>query len=287
MARDIATIQAEIIAAIQADPTLSGLTSTSAVALWRLITRVVAAAIETEEQLLDIFKAELEQIAREAVPGTDDWLQRRVLEFQYDALNPQLVQVIDGRVTYPVIDASLRIVTRAAIKTQANNRTLVKVAKGTATLSPLDANELNALSGYLSRVGFAGIPIDVTSQQADRVRLENCIVYYFRQYNPTTVKAAVIQAVDDYLKNISTTNFNGVVVRQSIIDAMQSVEGVALIGAVNLTPIIRIFGVAAPGGVPINDQREAQAGYAITEDAPGYELTNTITMLPDDQIPNS
>tara|TARA_R110000796_G_scaffold55294_4_gene128862 strand:- start:699 stop:1562 length:864 start_codon:yes stop_codon:yes gene_type:complete len=286
MARTIAVIQQEIIDAIQADATLSGLTSTSAVAIWRLVTRVIAAGLETEEQLNDVFRLELEQIAREAVPGTDDWLQRRVLEFQYDALSPQITQVVDGRVTYPVIDATLRVVTRAAIKTQSNNRTLVKVAKGTTTLAPLTSDELIALSGYLSRVGFAGIPIDVSSQQADRVRINNCIVYYLRQYNPVTVKAAVIEAVETYLKNISTTNFNGVVVRSEIIDAMQAVDGVALIGSSTLSPIIRTFAVAAPGGVAILDQREAQAGYAITEDASGYDLNSTITMTPDNLIPN-
>ena len=286
MARDINTIQAEIIAAINADPTLAGLTSTSAVAIWRLVTRVIAAALETEEQLNDVLKAELEQIAREAVPGTDDWLQRRVLEFQYDATSPQIVQVIDGRVTYPTINPLLRVVTRVAIKTQANNRTLVKAAKGDAVLAPLDANEINALNAYLLNVGFAGIPIDVTSQQADRVRIENLTVYYFRQYNPLVVKAAVIQAVDDYLKDISTTNFNGVVVRSEIIDAMQAVEGVALIGGANLNPVIRDFSTVAPAGLSISNQRESQAGYAITEDAPGYELDTTIVMTPDDLIPN-
>ena len=208
------------------------------------------------------------------------------MEFQYDAASPQLTQVIDGRVTYPVIDAALRIVTRVAIKTQANGRALVKAAKGVAPLLPLDANELIALKSYLSRIGFVGIPIDVTSQQADRVRLENCVIYYYGQYNPATVKAAVIQAVDDYLKNISTSNFDGVVVRTAIVDAMQAVEGVALVGTSTLTPVMRLFSTAAPGGVPIQDQREAQAGYAITEDAPGYDLNTTIVMAPESQIPN-
>jgi hypothetical protein len=106
MARTIQEIQYEIILAVQSEPSLSGLTSVSAVAIWKLWTRVVAASLETEEQLNDLFRAELEQIARDAVPGTAEWLQKRVLEFQYDALSPQVVQVIDGRVGYPVIELS-------------------------------------------------------------------------------------------------------------------------------------------------------------------------------------
>ena len=78
MARSITTIQNEIIAAKTADSNLNSLNSPSAVAIWRLWSRIIAGAIETQEQLWDVFKAELEQIAREAVPGTADWLQKRV-----------------------------------------------------------------------------------------------------------------------------------------------------------------------------------------------------------------
>jgi hypothetical protein len=289
MARSIDDIQNEIITAIQADPTLSGLTSVSAVAIWRLVTRVVAAALETEEQINDIFRAELEQIAREAVPGTAEWLQKRVLEFQYDALSPQVVQVIDGRVTYPVIDAALRIVTAAAVKEQANGRALVKAAKddGAGSLEPLAAAEKTALEGYLSRIGFVGIPVDVTSQQPDRVRLVGLEIYYFRQYNLTTIKAAVNQTVADYLKDISSVNFNGVIVRTELIDKIQAVEGVAVVGDYAAGPVLRDFATPAPGGVSINVQVETAAGYAIPEDTPGFTFDDEIQYFTDDLIPNS
>lgn len=289
MARTIDDIQNEIIAAIQADATLAGLTSSSAVAIWRLITRVIAAALETEEQINDLFRAELEQIAREAVPGTAQWLQRRVLEFQYDALSPQVVQVIDGRVTYPVVDAALRIVTAAAVKEQANGRALVKAAKTNigGNLEPLAAAELTALGGYLSRIGFVGIPIDVISQQPDRVRLVGITIYYFRQYNLAAIKAAVNLAGANYLKEISTTNFNGVVVRSTLIDRLQAIEGVALVGDYSGGPFLRAFSTPAPGGVAISTQMETAAGYAIPEDASGYTWDDEITYLTDDLIPNS
>jgi len=289
MARTVDEIQNEIIAAVQADPTLAGLTSSSAVAFWRLITRVVAAALETEEQINDIFRAELEQIAREAVPGTAQWLQRRVLEFQYDALSPQVVQVVDGRVTYPVVDPALRIVTAAAVKEQANGRALVKAAKtsGGGVLEPLTGPQLTALSGYLSRIGFVGIPIDVISQQPDRVRMVGLSIYYYRQYDLVAIKAAVNLAGENYLKEISTTNFNGVVVRSTLIDRLQAIEGVALVGDFGGGPFLRNFSTPAPGGVLINTQVETAAGYAILEDTAGYTWDDEIDYFTDDLIPNS
>jgi len=289
MARTVDEIQTEIIDAIQADPTLSGLTSTSAVAFWRLITRVVAGALESEEQINDLFKAELEQIAREAIPGTAQWLQQRVLEFQYDALNPQIVQVIDGRVTYATIDESLRIVTAAAVKEQANGRVLVKAAKddGSGGLEPLTSLEKDALEGYLSRIGFVGIPVDTISQQADRVRVSNGTIYYYKEYDPAVVLSKIEEVYTQYLKDISVENFNGVVVLSEVIDAFQSVEGVADVQNFFLILTIRQFSEPVPGGLAITVQREAAAGYAIPEDTPGYTLADTLTLLPDDQIPNA
>ena len=289
MARDINVIQAEIIAAVQADPNLAGLTSPSAVAIWRLWTRVVAASLETEEQLNDLFRAELEQLAREAVPGTADWLQKRVLEFQYDALNPQIVTVIDGKATYSTVDENLRIVTRAAVVEQSNGRVLVKVAKddGAGGLDPLSALELTALTGYLDAIGFVGIPIDTLSLNADRVRVGVPInIYYLRQYDPAIVKANIITAIDDYLKNISVGNFNGVIIKTDFIDAIQAVDGVVTLNDTILIPVIRPFGTPIPGGFTVSISNETTAGYAIGEDTPGSTFNDIITMFPDDQIPN-
>lgn len=288
MARTIDEIQTEIINAIQADAVLSGLTSSSAVAIWRLVSRVISAALETEEQLNDVFRLELEQIARDAVPGTATWLGRRALEFQYDALSPQVVQVIDGRISYPVINEALRIIKRVAVKEQPNGRVLVKAAKIVANvLTPLTSTEKISFEGYLSAIGFVGIPIDVSSLQPDRLRISGLTVYYFREYNPATVKAAVISAVEAYLESISSEKLNGVVVRSAIVDAMQAVEGVALIGDTTALFILREFSTVVPGGSTIITQKEALAGYVITEDTAGHTLNDLLIMTPDNLIPNN
>ena len=288
MARTVTDIQNEIIAAVQADANLSGLTSPSAVAIWRLWTRVIAASLETEEQLNDLFRLEMEQLAREAVPGTADWLQKRVLEFQYDALNPQIVTVIDGKATYSTIDASLRIVTRAAVIEQTNGRVLVKAAKddGAGGLEPLDALELSALTGYLDAIGFVGIPIDSLSLPPDRVRLDPLDIYYLRQYDPAVVKANIITAIDDYLSSLSIVDFDGVIVKTKLIDAIQAVEGVVTLNDTTLIPTVRPSGTPTPGGLVITVQRTSDAGYAISEDTFGLTLNDVITMLPDNLIPS-
>ena len=280
MARTATEIQNEIILAVQADPTLIGLTSPSSVAIWRLWAFVVASSMEVQEQLWDVFKADLEQIAREAVPGTADWLQNRVLEFQYDATNPQVISVVNGKATYPTIDASLRIITRAAIKEQSNGRTLVKVAKddGAGGLIPLTTIEENALISYLDAIGFVGIPIDTSTQFPDRLRFQGEI-FYNGQYVETTVKTNVIAAINAYLKSISLDEFDGKVVREQIIDAIQAVAGVTGIDTLNVSLIGRPSSVPLTGSVvTITREYETAAGYIIEEDTAGNTFTDTITM---------
>jgi len=280
MARTVTQIQNEIIAAKTADTTLNTLTSPSAVAIWRLWTRITASAIETQEQLWDVFKLELEQIAREAVPGTADWLQKRVLEFQYDAASPQVISVIDGKAAYPVVDATKRIITRAAIVEQVNNRVLVKVAKddGAGGLTPLVTQELNALISYLDQIGFVGIAIDTSSLFADRLKFTGEI-FYDGQFVEATVKAAIIVAIKNYLSSVSITNFDGTIIREQIIDAIQAVSGVTGVNTLGVVLIARPSSVPITGAVvTVNRSYVTAAGYIIEEDTSGNTFNDTITM---------
>lgn len=279
MARSIEEIQNEMIAAKDADPNLVALNSPSQTAIWRLWTFIVAVAINLHEQFLDLGILEMEQIARDAIAGTADWLQQRVLEFQYDENDPQVITVIDGRATYPVVDPALRIVTRASVKEQSSGRVLVKVAKGETPLSPLNTNELNALIGYLDKVGFVGIPIDTISLNADRFRFEGEI-FYSGEYVETTVKQAVIDAITLYLDNISIENFDGTVTREKVIDAIQQVDGVVGVDTLNVLMNGRPEQDPLGGGnnVTITRQYETFAGYIIPEDTAGNTPDDLITM---------
>ncbi len=279
MARTIEEIQNEMIAAKDNDPNLAALNSPSTTAIWRLWTFIVAVAINLHEQFLDQGILELEQIAREAIAGTADWLQQRVLEFQYSATNPQVITVIDGRASYPTIDESLRIITRASVKEQANGRVLVKVAKNDSPLLPLNTDELNALIGYLDKVGFVGIPIDTVSLNADRFRFEGEI-FYSGEFVESTVKQNVIEAIENYLDNVSIENFDGIVTREKVIDAIQAVPGVVGIDTLNVLMNGRPEQDPLGGANNVNvvRQYETFAGYVIQETTAGNRFDDTITM---------
>jgi hypothetical protein len=285
MSRSISVIQAEIEAAKNADANLAGLTSTSQTAIWRLWTFIVAASIHYHETLWDLFKVDLEAIAASARVGSSAWLHDQVLRFQYDALEPQIVQVVDFVATYNPIDVSKRIVSRAAVKQQTNRRVVVKAAKddGSGGLESLATDELSALRSYIKQIQFAGTSIGVTSLEADRIKA-TLEVRYDGQYVQSTVIQAVKDAINGYLSNL---DFDGVIVKNRLIDAVQVVDGVVdlklteLIGRqevelITSSGVTTIYSLS--GGID-QSQYEASAGYAVSEDTPGHTLDDTITMV--------
>ena len=113
MARTVNEIKAQMIAEKQAQSSLNALTSTSQTAFWNLYIYLVAVAINIFEQIMDLFKVDIEAIAAKSYPDSRQWIQAKVFEFQYSATNPQYVEMqSDFSLAYPVIDPSLRIVTR-------------------------------------------------------------------------------------------------------------------------------------------------------------------------------
>lgn len=280
MARTIEEIQSEIIESKNAEPELAALNSPSATAIWRLWTRVVATAINIHEQFLDIARLDLEQIARESIAGTSDWLQNRVLEFQFSVDNPQVINIVNGVATYLNLLPELRIITRASVTEQPNGRVLVKVARGNEVLEPLNNEQINALISYIDRIGFVGIPIDTVSLNADRLRFEGTILFS-GEFVESVVKANVIEAMNEYLASISTFRFDGIFIRENLIDAIQSVPGVVGIDTVNVALNGRQEQEALGGMNNVNIIREYEsfAGYMVGEDTPNNTFNDLITMV--------
>lgn len=220
MARDTQEIKNQMIATKDSEPSLSSLNSPSKTAVWNLIFFIVAQAINIFEQLLDLFKSDMEKIAASSIPGTEAWVRQKVFQFQYSATTPQVVQLINLVPTYPNVDETLRVVTRCSVTTEANREVTIKVAKNNPP-EKLDLNELNALKSYVSVWGNAGIQYTVSSNDPDRIGIE-VDVYFNSQYS-TLIKDLVINAVSDYIKNV---DFSATIYLAKIEDAIQSVDGV-------------------------------------------------------------
>jgi len=202
----------------------------SPVSLEAIIFARVAFAIWTLEMLFDLHKSEVNEIIATMKPHTARWYATKAKLFQYgDNLIQDSDQYDNTGKTDEEIEAS-KIVAYSAV-VEVENKLLIKVAKESGDLSPLDDNEKQAFVEYLSRIKDAGVQVDIISEVADNLRLSIDIYY-----NPLvldgsgqrldgTNNAPVPDAINTYLKNLP---FNGELVIAFLQDALQVVEGVVI-----------------------------------------------------------
>lgn len=260
------------------DPNKRGLTSTSQVAVWRSFLNVIAIEIFTLQQLMSTFSKEVEGIANDAPPETPQWVRKKVLEFQYDAVTPQVVQVnADMSVTYEKVDTTKQVIDQCAVISNSFGGMIIKVAAGNP-LAPITSSQRAAIDSYLNTILGADINYQIINEVADILKLIGT-VYYNGQYN-SVIKTNVVAALNNYL---STLPFNGVLKVSDLIKTILNVEGVT---DVELSDV-----VATPlGGLgtAINlitsgteNMREYQtySGYVVND--PANLFANTLTFLID------
>ncbi|HLO38378.1 MAG TPA: hypothetical protein VK173_07810 [Lacibacter sp.] len=231
MARAITDIQNEIIAQVQANATLAPLlTSTSKVAVWRLLTYVVAVCIWTLEKLFDIHVIDVNETISKLKPHSLRWYAEKARAFQYGY---NLVDDADYYDNTGIDDATIeasQVVAYAAVVEQERGLR-IKVARDTGDLAALTSPQLTAFIEYMKRVKDAGVRLNITSTAADGLKLTLEIYYNPLVLNSTGARLdgagaePVQDAVKNYLKNLP---FNGVFVLQSLIDQLQVVDGVKI-----------------------------------------------------------
>jgi hypothetical protein len=287
MARTVEEIYNSLIAEKEALDNLSGLqpdpdefqtflqdlTSTSKVALWRLLFYVVAFGHWVIETLQDRHVAEVTALKYTLITGTPIWYRQKALEFQYgDALTWNGAQYV-----YDPITESNQIVKRAAVVT-AGGITRVKVAKldvDGVTPIPLTSPENVSFTAYMESIAFAGVNILVISTDADEIIINATIYYDPLVLTPTGESiedVGVFPAEDAINAYISNLPFNGVFNKTQLVDAIQAAEGV-------VDPVLGAL-TARYGSNPfasVSDNYTSFAGHMTI--AAGNPLSSTLTYV--------
>jgi len=227
MARTIADIQQTIIAAKNADTTLAGLNSSSATAIWLLWTYIVAVCHWTLENLFDAHRKEVADLLEASRPHTLQWYVPRAKQYQHgDTLPPDS----DVYAT-PTTDPAVRIIQFAAA---AELTTLVRIKAATlagGTLAPLTSGQLTAFAAYMQQIKDAGVRLQVTSGSPDVLRVAVRIYYDPLVLDSSgarldgTAATPVKNAVKQFL---TTLPFNGLFILNSLVGAIEAVEGVRI-----------------------------------------------------------
>ena len=247
---------------------LNDLTTTSKVARWRLEFAVFAIAIVVLENLWDSFLALVNLVVSNAQAGTSRWYKARVLDFQYG--DPLVL--VNNKFVYSPINNANKIISQCAIVD--GNPVIIKVAKSIANvLAPITNAEKTALNAYVQQIKFAGTYTSIISFPPDELALVLSI-----KYDPLVLDSTgqiiaspgtypVLDAINTYLKNLE---FNGDLVLNKLIDALQVAPGVA--NPVLVTASARI---GTNPFVTFTEKYSSSAGYMILN-----TTFTTITYLP-------
>lgn len=249
MARTAKDIQTQINTELSASrPDLSP----SAVAEWRLWTWIVAVAIASFENILDIFRAEMDAVADKITPGTARWYAEQAKRFQNG--HELIFNDKTAELCYAVDDPSARIISVVAV-TERPMSVSIKVAKRDSSdkIVPLSPDELYNFDGYIDSIKFAGIETSTISTTADALRY-NLDVYFDPAVPSTAVRTAVIEALDRFRTSLG---FNSMLYKQRMIDAVMSVRGVVTVDMVALDRKSTSMAEFAPVAVA----EELEAGY--------------------------
>ena len=266
MARTIAQIQQSIINAKTADATLSGLTSTSNVAIWLLWSYIVASCQWVLENLFDAHKTEVSGLIAAQKPHTLQWYVTLAKQFQYGVALP----VDSDTYTTTSTDPTVAIINYAAA-VELSNLVRVKVATlSGSSLAPVSTPQLTALTAYMQLVKDAGVRLQVTSGSPDTLQLQVTIYYDPLVLDPTgarldgTASTPVLDAVNAFL---TTLPFNGLFVLNSLVAALQVVDGVVIGDVVNAQATY-----ASLPYTPVTVEYTPDAGYMTLDE--GYFTTN-------------
>ena len=123
MAQTVDEVKAEIITEKAAQPALAPLNSTSNTAIWNLWVFITAQVIVFFEQVMDLFKIDIQNLVNNNAYGTKSWWQTKMLAFQYG----DTVAYINNIFQYAVVDPTKQIISFCSITTL-NGIVQIKVA---------------------------------------------------------------------------------------------------------------------------------------------------------------
>lgn len=260
MARTITEIYDELLAQKEAASELSGLTSSSKTAIWRILLYIVAVVTHIHEQLWDEKEAELEMKSLNTLIGTIPWYIQKLKEFQ----NGYELELINGTYQYSIIDEEAKIIKRIAIN-EIEGGIFIKIASEDENNNAIqiEGSDLANILSYINFIKMAGIRVQLVSLPADMLYFD-ISVYFTGSY--TAVRDSVLAAIINYLKNLP---FNSELSRSGIITELNNLPNVQ---DVYIHAIKQQYGV----NPQVNIDRAAIAASGYWNIAGGNEFTGII-----------
>lgn len=245
----------------------------------QLFTYIMAVGMGAEQQLWDAYMADVEVLAAQSPPQTRPWFQKRMLAFQYNSGDPQVLVVDETNVTYdyPAIVPADNVIKFCSVVSGALGVTDIKIAD--ASSSAMSSSVISAAQSYADILGVPGMKYVVSSFDADRILIAATINY--RGEYSAVISQSVIDAILLYLQLIP---FNGIVDLTDLTVIIRAVPGVVSVVFNNIQA--RAAATSFGGGTNlvstntvIQNEWQTVAGKIIGEDTPTQQLQDTLTFI--------
>jgi hypothetical protein len=266
MARTIEVIKQQMIDELATQSDLAALNSVSNTAIYNLWLYIQAVIIHYFEVLQDTFKGEVQTIIDSNQYGTKQWWFNQAKAFQFG----DILLFINNVYKYATIDDSKKIVKYCSV-TDNGGKVQIKVAKQSGSIPVvLTIDEVNGMVDYINDIKPAGTDVTIQSLAADLVKVQ-LNVYYNANLGLDNIKLSVEAAITNFFASIQ---FDGILYRNKLIDAIQAVPGV-----VNDQVEVLVLEVKSSGQpyVAVSSRFSALSGYYQID--PSFPLTTQINYI--------
>lgn len=263
-------IENEILTEKATHPELTPLDSDSNAAIWRLWMFIQASITDFFDDVMALFKSDMQTLIDNNQYGTDPWWQGKMLAFQFG----DLLVFQNNIYQYAIVDPTKQIVGFCAI-TSINGVVQIKVALNVnGQPAVLSDDQKNGVIAYCRQIQPSGARFAVSSLPADLIKFIGNI-YYDASGDLSVIQPAVESAIITFLNAKNTTNFDGTLYVNKLIDAIQGVPGV-------VGNQVDVLSIAAKnsGGVyaEFTSSNRPESGFFAID--PAFPLSSTLTYMP-------
>lgn len=229
MGRTLQQIEGELDSTINA---AIATPSASQFAEWRIWRNIFARALWVFEQIMDLFRAEIEQRVQTKQPGSVAWYYDRILEFQgsndeVEVFQGDALVVTElGVLQYAQPDATRQIIAQASLRA-VSGTLVVKLAKrlDESNYQALDEDEQAAFALYMENIKYPGTSVTIISMTADLIKYALNIIYD-PIYTTTTVQENVLAKLAEYRDSLG---FDDRIYPAKIIEKVMEAQGVVAV----------------------------------------------------------
>jgi hypothetical protein len=215
--------------------TLTNITSTSKVSVFRLMIYVVSVCIWTVYKLMEIFRADIDERVALSRPYSKGDFISMALAYQHGQTLPETgIYDNTGLSTLQLLERKI-IAKSALVEGTRNGHGILRIKAARSVgneLVKLSASQLTGFDAYMRLMGPAGITLSVTSEDADDLKVEYVIYFDPLVLNNLgnrldgTDETPIIKALQSYLLEKNFRDFNGNLSMDQLNDVIEVVPGV-------------------------------------------------------------